>query len=284
MSFRHSQRTAQAGFTLVELIIVVMLIGILGTTVAVFIENPVRAYFDALRRARLVDAADTTVRRLARELQGAVPNSVRVTSSAGTVFLEFIPIRELGRYRSQASESLEPSGNDPLDFTNGSDSSAQLLGQAANVPSSAQLVVFNLGSGNFDAYSGDNRRTVTTPAGSASTVAFTATGSPLPADSPDHRMYLVNTAVTYACTPQVDGSGTLDRFSDYAIDATQPSAVGSPPLSAATQALMADRISGCNFELGSTLATLGQVLIRMQMTESGETATLLTQVHLPNSP
>lgn len=286
MSRQHCNRARNRryGFTLVELIIVIMLIGILGTTVAVFIENPVRSYFDSLRRARLVDAADTTVRRLSRELQGAVPNSVRVTSSGGTVFLEFIPIRELGRYRSQASESLEPSGNNPLDFTDGLDSSAQLLGQSITVPASAQMVIFNLGNGSFDAYTGNNRRAVTTPAGSAGSVAFTATGSPLPADSPDHCLYLINTAVTYACTPQADGSGTLERFSGYNVQAAQPSSVAAAPLSTATRTLMVDRVSGCNFELGNTLATLDQVLIRMQLAESGESATLLSQVHLSNSP
>ena len=274
----------QSGFTLVELILVIVLIGILGATVAVFIENPVRAYFDTLRRARLTDAADTVTRRMARELAEALPNSVRVTTSGGTVFLEFIPVRDLGRYRTMASESLEPSGIDPLDFSSGSDNSFDLLGAPVTVPSAAQMVVFNLGSGSLDAYAGSNRRAVTTPAGSATSLAFTATGTALPADSPDHRVYLVNTAVTYACTPGADGSGTLKRYADYAIQAAQPDSVNAQPLGDATSTLMVDSVNACNFELGNTLTTLDQVVLRLQLSASGESVTLLNQVQLPNSP
>lgn len=279
-----SSISSQRGFTLVELILVIVLIGILGATVAVFIENPVRAYFDTLRRARLTDAADTVTRRMARELAEALPNSVRVTTSGGTVFLEFIPVRDLGRYRTMASESLEPSGTDPLDFSSGLDDSFQLLGAPVTVPSAAQMVVFNLGSGSLDAYGGSNRRTVTTPAGSATALSFTATGTALPADSPDHRVYLVNTAVTYACTPGADGSGTLKRYADYAIQATQPTDITQQPLAGATSTLMVDSVNACNFELGNTLTTLDQVVLRLQLSASGESATLLNQVQLPNSP
>ncbi len=274
----------QRGFTLVELVIVIVLIGILGATVAVFIENPVRTYFASIGRARLVDAADTVMRRMSRELHEALPNSVRVTASGGTVFLEWVPIRDMGRYRTQASESLEPSGTDPLDFSDGLDASSQILGRPVTVPTGAQMVVFNLGNSAFDVYSGSNRRSVTTPPGSAAALAFSSTGSPLPADSPDHRAYLINTAVTYACTPAPGGTGQLLRYSGYALQATQPSDLSSAPLLAATTHLMVDGVSACNFELGNTLATLDQVLLRLQLTANGETVTLLTQVQLPNSP
>jgi hypothetical protein len=43
-------------------------------------------------------------------------------------------------------------------------------------------------------------------------------------------------------------------------------------------------VSACNFELGNTLATLDQVLIRLQLSAGGETATLFTQVQLGSSP
>ncbi len=273
----------QAGFTLVELIIVIVLIGILGATVAVFIENPVRTYFASIGRAQLVDAADTAMRRLSRELHEALPNSVRVTANGSTVFLEFIPVRDMGRYRTQTSESLESAGTDSLDFSNGLDATTQILGRPVTVPDDAQMVVFNLGSGAFDAYSGSNRRAVTTPAGSASALSFSATGNPLPADGPDHRTYLVNTAVTYACTPASSG-GQLLRLSGYALQNAQPADLNGAPLLTATTHLMVDQVTACNFELGNTATTLDQVLMRLQLSSGGETITLLNQVQIPNAP
>lgn len=274
----------QRGFSLIELIVVIVLLGILGSTVAVFIESPVRAYFDSIRRARLTDAADTVTRRIARELQTALPNSVRVTASGSTVFLELIPVRDVGRYRTLSSMGAEPSGVNPLNFSDGTDASFDVLGRAVTVPADAQLVVFNLGSGAFDAYTGTNRRVITTAPGTATSIAFTPTGAALPADAPEHRFYVVNNAITYACTPASDGSGRIERFSGYSLQATQPAAVSAAPLATATRALVVDGVVACNFELGNTLATLDQVTARLQLAEGGETTTLFVQVHLGNAP
>ena len=68
----------QRGFTLVELIMVIVLMGIIGGIMSVFMRGPIDAYFSGARRAALTDVADTTVRRIARDLHRALPNSIRV--------------------------------------------------------------------------------------------------------------------------------------------------------------------------------------------------------------
>src|SRR5205814_7956125 len=68
----------QRGFTLLEAVLVIAMTGIVAAMVAVFIRAPVNAYVDQARRAELSDAADTALRRMAREVQRALPNSVRV--------------------------------------------------------------------------------------------------------------------------------------------------------------------------------------------------------------
>ena len=71
-------KTGQHGFTLIEAIMVITITGIIAAVVAIFIRQPVDAYLDTARRAALTDIADTTARRIGRDLQGALPNSVRV--------------------------------------------------------------------------------------------------------------------------------------------------------------------------------------------------------------
>ena len=66
------------GFTLVEMIVVITVIGIVAAGAALFIRNPTQAYFDLETRAGLTDLADGTMRKMARDVQLALPNSVRV--------------------------------------------------------------------------------------------------------------------------------------------------------------------------------------------------------------
>ena len=72
-----------------------VLAGILVSMVAMFGRGQIDAYFDVSNRAQLADEADSALRRIVRDLQSALPNSVRQSGS----FLEFVPIRDAGRYR-----------------------------------------------------------------------------------------------------------------------------------------------------------------------------------------
>jgi MSHA biogenesis protein MshO len=219
-----------------------------------------------------------------RDLQGATPNSVRITASGSMLFLEFTPIADAGRYRAATSGGNEPAGTDPLDTTSASDTGFQVLGPPVTVPASAKLVVFNLGYGPSDLYAGGNRRDVTTAPGSAGTITFTSTGSAWPADSPDHRFYLVTTPVTYVCTPAAGGGGRLERYSGYALQATQPANPSGAPLAAATHTLMLDNVSGCSFETSAVLANANAIALTLRLTDGNETVTLYAQVYLENTP
>jgi len=275
---------AHRGFTLVELIIVMLILGILSASVSVFIANPVRAYFETIDRATLTEAGNGVIRRITRELQSAVPNSARITTSGATTFLEYVPIVDSGRYRYAVSNGNDPTGTDPLVVTSATDNSFQVLGPTVNVPAGSQLVVLNLGMGNANLYTGTNLRTVTSIGPALQTISFTPT-TVWPGDSPGYRFSIVNGAVTYACTPNAGGTGTLTRYSGYAIQATQPNSTSSAPLSTATSGLGLADVSSCSFTLGPASVDLNAVQIALQLTDSnGETVSLYSQTHTPNSP
>ena len=98
-NFLHARRRPR-GFTLVEMVIVIVITGIIGAMVAVFIRVPVQGYIDTTARAALADTADTAARRLTRDVRLALPNSVRV--SANGQYLELLLTRTGGRYLSDS--------------------------------------------------------------------------------------------------------------------------------------------------------------------------------------
>ena len=74
----RSMNTAK-GFTLVEMIMVIVITGILGGMVAMFLKAPIQQYMDVGRRADMTDVANTASRRVVRDVRLALPNSVRQT-------------------------------------------------------------------------------------------------------------------------------------------------------------------------------------------------------------
>ena len=118
ISFYSASKRYQSGFTLVEMIIVIVITGIIGAVVAVFIRSPVQGYVDMVARAELADEADTAMRRMSRDLRLALPNSIRTTIAGGTTFLELLLTRTGGRY---LDEDDEVAGGDILDFTSAAD-------------------------------------------------------------------------------------------------------------------------------------------------------------------
>ena len=86
------------------------------------------------------------------------------------------------------------------------------------------------------------------------------------------------------CAPVTGGGGRLDRYSEYALQATQPSSTAGAPLATAALALVLDNVSGCSFETSAVLANTNAVALTLQLTDSNETVTLYAQVYLENTP
>lgn len=285
----RSAGTSQAGFTLVEAVMVIVITGILAGMVAVFIVSPTKGYIDSVRRAELTDAADASLRQLAREVRLALPNSLRVATVANVSYIEFIPTSTGGRYRDVADGST--AGN-ILSFSDSSKLTFDVLGPMPSNPAVAvgdYVAVFNLGPGYnpVDAYVGGNRAPVTSVGASSITLGanpFAAASPPLP--SPNSRFHVVpgNTkAVTYACPTTV--AGNLTRYWNY--DTGGFNANISTPPTGGSSAIAITNVT-CQVDYTANVSRRnGLLYISLTVTDgtsSGESVTVFQQIHVDNSP
>ena len=281
--------TTQRGFTLVEMIMVIVITGIIGGMVAMFIRAPMQGYVDSARRADMTDIADTAMRRMARDLRTALPNSVRISTVGVITYLEFIPIITGGRYRNDVSGGAV-AGN-PLKFGIPPVTSFDALVPFANLGIAVgdAIVVYNLGIPGATVYDGINSTTVTAVATGAlpneSTITIAAKAFPLDSCQPNPvtgavngcRYHVIRTPVTYVCNPV---AGTLTRFSGYAIAPIQPTA-GLPGGN-----LLASNVSACTFTYDANVVaqSAGLVTLALTITEQGESVSLYNAIHVNNVP
>lgn len=283
-----TERIRAAGFTLVEVIITIVVLGIVGTMMAVFIQAPVRGYADTVARAEMVDLADTVLRRLTRDLRIALPNSVRVSPDGRTI--EMLLTRTGGRYLNSEDPAA---GTDPyLDFLRPGNTSFKIVGDMPTgrqaIVAGDRIVVMNLGPGMApaDAYTGGNIATVASVDAASNLVTmasnpFPAQDPPMP--SPSSRFQVVSGAVRYVCVPNANGTGTLTRHSGYSIgtDVTATPAGG-------VSALAANWVTRCSFSstsLANVRAALVVMTISLRKPDSSDPeVNLIHQVHVDNSP
>lgn len=88
----------QNGFTLLELVIVIVLLGIMSISLGKLTSNTVEGYVDAKDRNRLSQSAKWVIERISREVREAIPQSVRAGSSGGFHCVEFMPIENSSSY------------------------------------------------------------------------------------------------------------------------------------------------------------------------------------------
>lgn len=247
-----------AGFTLIEMIISIVLIGVLALASAPLLRLPLSAWIDATRRSDLTQALDSVQSKLADDLQRALPNSVRRTQlPGGRVLLEYLEVRAWGRHRAAGSggaqvcpaacngDVLEATCNDTC-FT----SLGPLAGDAP-VPGADWVVVNPLSpigaAGN--PYFGGNVAVAGGIKSRLNAIAAAPDGNRLDiaahafaAHSASRRFYVVATPVTWDCNP---ATGLLTRRWGYPVTAAQPVAFAA----ATPSAPLATGVAACNLRV-----------------------------------
>lgn len=276
-TLRHLRQT---GFTLVELIMVIVILGVIGGTVAVFMKGPIDAYFDTARRAGIADVADTTVRRMARDLRKALPNSIRLS---GSQCIEFIPTRMGGRYRAQDIVPV-PTDNTSLRF-DAADDRFNMLGINTALPADQRVqvndlvAVYNLGITGASAYAANNTATVSAVGVSSANASETQIDlSPtlqFPLESPTRRFHVIpneERIVSYICS-----GGKLYRNANYGYAASCPApTVGTTPIIASE--------ASCSFAYDNSDMRNGLVKLTLTFSSLGESVSVYHEVHVNNTP
>lgn len=266
---RLGPRRHGRGFTLVEMIIAIVITGILVGMVGIFGRQQMDAYFDISNRAELSDAADTALRRVARDLQAALPNSVRQSGN----FLEFVPIVDAGRYRADVGAGAS---DDPLDFTSNSDTTFDVLGPPVKIRSGEELVIFNLGQPGSDVYETGTSRRAATAGTNLPKVTFDPAGTQFSLASPQSRFQIAGRPVTYECAPP-----NVLRHRDYDFSSTQPTSFSAP----AQSDILVSNVAGCAFSYTpAVLQRNGLVVLKLKLTINGESVELMHQVDVLNTP
>jgi len=278
------------GFTLVELVITIAVGSVVVAFMAMFIVTPMTIYTSQTRRATLVDAADSALRFIGRDLRAALPNSVRVSASGSVTALELLATTDGARYQDSG-----PLSNPALAL----DLTAADGAFATTVPFTQVILpwtsnayflsIYNIGVPGANAYEMAN---VITPPGTTIAISAGATANQdlvtlSPAfqfafGSPGQRVFLVSGPVSYLCDT---AAATLTRYSGYSIASTQSASAAVLNAAGASATLVASNVAGCQFVLSAgTAQRNGLATLKLQIAQSGESVQLLHQVEVVNAP
>lgn len=241
----HPRALARHGFTLIELVVVVVLVGVLAAGTAHFLIQSTRAYLYGAGRAKLASVGHIAVERLSRELRNALPNSVRTTP--GGTCIEFLPVVASANYQDRRLTYATGTASLPLPVVGGAPPAARFdaleLSFTPRPGTNYYIAVYPLttGSGNANPYSGTDPGTLFAYAGQSTAGLPTGiTRLRLKAvhqyarPAPFRRMYVVREPVSFCV------SGThLDRYTGYGLRATQPTPA-SPGMGALAQRVAND--------------------------------------------
>ncbi len=272
LNLRFQPVKHQCGFTLVELVIVIVLLGILAISLGNITSFSVFSYIDAKDRNRNSQSAKWLVEVISRQVREALPQSVRAGSSGDVSCLEFMPIINASNYidlpASGAVTSFNAVGFD-LNFSSGMLAAIMPINTISTYASSGTLA-------NVDSI---------TSSGSQSLITLSS-ATTFDRRSPQNRFYLLSTPISFCLD---NSTGSVTQYESYGVNASQ-----SFPPSSATESLIGEDFSTngnvFNYQQG-TLSRSGilQMNFRVQnrnrnLSGDAESFEIYHEVHIRNVP
>jgi MSHA biogenesis protein MshO len=213
MNRKRPYSSEAAGFTLIEMIMVIVVASILAVGITKFMGQSVQGYADAGHRQQLATIGWVVGERMSRALRSALPNSVRVDSAHKCI--EFIPT-DAGSYYLSAPVSSAGKNMNVVrvrNFTPGTSN------RVAIYPNTSAGLYPPSSTG---ALSASTISSLTLLNGDKFKLSL-ASSQQFPADSPERRFYITGNPVTYCIT-----GSTITRYENYGFSATIASALSNP--------------------------------------------------------
>lgn len=263
-------RPRSSGFTLIELVMSIVIIGIVGMISMRIISQSVTGWIDTSEREGLASPGAAAAEQLSRAVRRALPNSVRQFDSPDYGrCMEMIPVMTGSQYLSAPVMS---SGDELVVFEF----------PDADVGEQARVVIYPHSAAALyvtQEVISVSAATVGESVNRRQTLQFAADERFL-THSPQRHLYLIENPVAY-CD---DGAGRLWRYSGYGIHADSSTQLGAGSRSLVLDQLVAGVTRFEVANLGLQRSAIVQIRFAVARADGSEPQTFIREAQLKNVP
>jgi len=279
------------GFTLIEFVLVIIILGIMSVGIAGFITLSTQTYLNVTERDELLANARFVVERLNREIRNAVPNSIRIKNDTTSQCVEFVPIIASTIYTNiPVMPETDSNILSVIPFQGKNTNNDYQCPEISSEPCLDAVTVYPLFSSDIYDQSDTTGKvfglkTVTQTVSNEWTLTLDeVTGVLFDDDSPTERLYIIRTPVSYCVK-----NNTIIRHAGYSYSVNQSlnpttSASNEPPVLMANNIATLDR-SNLPFVIQpATLQRNAMIQIKLNFMRGDENIVFNNETHIVNVP